>query len=202
MKRTYLRIFSAAMAAGLVFASSAPVLAHDETSTETNQATISERVAKRKAENRTVLTTVQQKRLQSRCKNAQTLLKVTIEKANKVHTNRDKIHTDLLGKLANLETKLAAAGVNTTELKAQIADLTTKIETFQADSTAYIEAAQDTAALDCQADPAGFKASLEASRASLKKLQADAVAIRTTLAQQIKPGLAASKTELETKKAE
>jgi hypothetical protein len=187
----------------LVVAASVPVFAHeaDEHAAETAQpSTLADRVAKRKADLKTKLTTVQQKRVQSRCKNAQTLLKVTIEKAEKIQTNRDKIHTDLLNKLTNLETKLAASGVDTTELKAQIADLQTKVDTFKTDSAAYIQAAQDTAATDCQADPVAFKASLEAARASLKKLQTDAVAIRTSFAQQIKPQLADAKSKLETQK--
>lgn len=161
-----------------------------------------ERITKHKAEIKTKLTTVQQKRVQSRCKNAQTQLKVVTDKAIKTQANRDKIHTDLITKLTNLEVKLAASGVDTAEFKAQIADLQTKIDTFKSDSATYIQAAQDTASLDCQADPVGFKASLDASRASLKKLQADAVAIRTTFAQEIKPRLAAAKAKLEAEKAE
>ena len=170
--------------------------------TNTQATQLTERVAKRKSELKTTMTTVQQKRLVSRCKNAQTLLKVTVDKATKIQTSRDKIHTDLLDKLTKLEAKLATSGVDTTELKAQIDALKVKIDTFKADTTAYLQAAQDTADLDCQADPVGFKASLEAARASLKKLQADAVAIRTTFAQDIKPRLAAAKTKLEAEKAE
>jgi chaperonin cofactor prefoldin len=161
-----------------------------------------ERITKRKAELQTKLTFAQQNRLKFRCKNAQTLLRVTIDKATKIQTRRDKIHTDLLDKLTKLEVKLAATGVNTTEFQAQIASLKTKIETFKTDSAAYLQAAEDTAALDCQADPEGFRASLEASRAALKQLQTDAVAIRTTFAQEIKPRLAAAKAELAAKKAE
>lgn len=179
---------------------------HAHTTTEVNTADQekqrTDRVTQRKAELKTRLTTAQQKRVQSRCKNAQTLLKVTIEKTTKVQSNRDKIHADLLDKLTRLEAKLAASSVDTTEFKTQIASLKTQIDTFKTDSATYLQAAQDTAALDCQADPVGFKASLETSRAALKKLQADAVAIRTTFAQEIKPRLAAAKTELETKKAE
>jgi hypothetical protein len=212
MKRKYLIGLLAPVMIGALMISTLPVRAQSttpETTTDpgttetTNQEKQrTERVAKRKAELKTKLTTLQQKRVQSRCKNAQTLLKVTIEKTAKVQTNRDKIHTDLLEKLTNLEAKLSASGVDTTEFKTQIADLKTKIETFQTDSAALLQAAQDTAALDCQADPAGFKASLEASRTALKKLQADAVAIRTTFAQEIKPRLAAAKAELDAKKAE
>ena len=203
MKKTYLQAVSILAVLTLVVSAAAPVLAKeasDQTTEETEKTTVADRVAKRKTELKTKLTTVQQKRVQSRCKNAQTLLKVTIEKATKVQANRDKIHADLLNKLTNLETKLVASGVDTTELKAQITDLQTKVNTFKTDSAAYIQAAQDTAATDCQTDPVAFKASLEDARATLKKLQVDAVAIRTTFAQEIKPRLADAKSKLETQK--
>lgn len=209
MKRSYLIGFIVTATVSAFMITTLTVQAHTDTTAHTHTTDAAsvekqqaDRIEKRKAEIKTTLTTVQQKRVQSRCKNAQPLLKVTTEKTIKIQVNRDKIHTDILNKLTSLETKLAASGVDTTAFKVQIADLTTKIETFKADSAAYQQALQDTAALDCQADPVGFKASLEASRAALKKLQADAVAIRTTVAQNIKPRLAEAKTKLETKKAE
>ncbi len=213
MKRNYLISFAVIVTAAALLIATLPARAHTDgeahTHTETTTTeTVSpekqrtERVEKRKAEVKTALTTVQQKRVQTRCKGAQTLLAINAEKAAKIQTNRDKIHTDILDKLTKLEVKLATGGVDTTTFKEQIASLKTKVETFKTDSAAYLQTVQDTAALDCQADPVGFKASLEASRAALKKLQTDAVAIRTTLAQEIKPRLAAAKAQLETKKAE
>lgn len=212
MKRKYFIGLTLTMMIGALTVGILPVRAHEtgeehahtttETDTVTQEKQRTERVTKLKAEAKTKLTTVQQKRIQSRCKNAQTQLKVTIQKATKIQVNRDKIHTDLITKLTNLEVKLAASGVDTTDFKVQIADLQAKIDTFKSDAATYLQAAQDTAALDCQADPVGFKASLDASRASLKKLQADAVAIRTTFAQEIKPRLAAAKAALPAEKTE
>lgn len=179
--------------------------AHTETTTTETvnpEKQRADRVEKRKAEIKTVLTTVQQKRVQTRCKSAQTLLGVSTGKATKIQTNREKIHTNILDKLTKLEAKLATSGIDTTDFKTQITDLKTQVATFKTDSAAYLQSMQDTATLDCQADPVGFRASLETSRSALKKLRTDALAIRTTLAQEIKPRLAAAKTELETRKAE
>lgn len=212
MKRNYFIGLTLTLMIGALTFGTLPAQAHEtgeehaHTTTEPDTATQekqrAERITKHKAEVKTKLTTAQQKRVQSRCKNAQTQLKVVTEKAIKTQANRDKIHTNILTKLTNLEVKLATSGADTTDFKAQIADLQTKIDTFKSDSATYIQAAQDTAALDCQADPVGFKASLDASRASLKKLQVDAVAIRTTLAQEIKQRLATAKAKLEAEKTE
>lgn len=212
MKRNHLIGFTVTVMVGALLVSALPVRAQSITPKTTtdpgtteaaNQEKLrADRVAKRKADFKTKLTNTQQKRVQTRCKNAQTLLNVNIGKAIKIQTNRDKIHTNLLEKLTKLEAKLESSDVDTTKLKTQIADLKTKINTFKTDTATYIQAAQDAAAVDCQADPVGFKASLEASRAAIKTLQADAVAIRTTFAQEIKPRLAAAKTALETKQAE
>lgn len=209
MKRNYFIGLTLTVMVGVLTLGILPVQAHEtgeehahatDVDVASQQKQRSDRIAQHKAELKTKLTTAQQKRVQARCKNAQTQLKVVTEKAVKVQANRDRIHSNLLARLTALETKLAAGGVDTTDFKAQIANLQTKIDTFKTDSAAYVQAAQDAAELDCQADPVAFKASLEAARTSLKKLQADAVAIRTTFAQEIKPRLAAVKAELEVKK--
>lgn len=160
------------------------------------------RVEKRKADLRTKLTTVQEKRVQSRCKNAQGKLQSVTQKATAVTQNREKIYTKILESSDELKPKLVAANIDVTALDASLTELKTAIETFKTSSAAYTQAVEDTASLDCQADPAGFQASITDTRTKLQKVRTDAAAIRTIINQKVKPALTAARAELAPKKAE
>lgn len=213
MKRNYLSGLIAITISGLLIISSVPVwaqdggvqsssdsptpLAADTSSAEKQRA---DRITKLKEQAKTRLTAAQQERIKSRCKNAQTHLNKTIDKTTRAQTNRDKIHAGLVERLTILESKLSSTGLDTMELKNQIATLKSTIDTFKADTNTYIKTLQDTAVVDCQADPDAFKLSLEAARESLKKIHTDAVAIRTIFINDVKPHLAVLKQQLVTNK--
>lgn len=169
-----------------------------ETLNETQKKELSERIQKRKTEAKLRLTTVQQKRIQTRCKNAQGLVKNVSGRVKGIETNRTKVHANLVDRLKNLETKLAAKNVDTAQYKTQIAELEAKIATFNTDMAAYKQAVADLGNIeDCTSDPTAFKASLEVTRAALQKVHDDAVAIRTYVKDTIKPTLTVIRTQLE-----
>ena len=176
--------------------------APDTQSTNSAQANLKQRVEKRKVELKTKLTTAQQAKLQTRCKNAQGKLQSVTQKTTAAQQNRVKIYGKLLDNVAVLQPKLTAAGVNTTSLDASIVELKAAIELFKTSSAAYELAIKDTAELDCQADPVAFQASLTDARAALQKVRTDAGTIRTITNQKVKPALVAAKTALAETKAE
>lgn len=168
----------------------------------TTQSAMKDRIEKRKAELKTKLTTAQQNRLQNRCKNAQGKLQSVTQKTTAAQQNREKIYTKLLDRIAELQPKLVAAGVDTTQIEASVTELKTAIESFKTSSAAYEQAVKDTAELDCQADPVAFQASLTSSRTALQNVRSDAAGIRTITNQKVKPALVAAKAKLSETKAE
>jgi hypothetical protein len=108
------------------------------------------------------------------------------------------VYPNLVDRLNKLETKLAAAGADTTELKTEITMLQTKVDTFKTDLAAYKQSVADLVDMDCTSDPTGFKASLEDARAGLTKVREDGVAIKTYVNDTIKPTLKSIRASLET----
>ena len=173
-----------------------------ETLNETQKKELSTRIEKRKAEAKLRLTAVQQKRIQTRCKNAQGLVKKVSGRVKGIETNRTKVHTNMVERLKSLETKLAAKNVDTTQYKAQIAELETKIATFNTDMAAYKQAVSDLGNIeDCTADPTAFNASIEVTLEAIQKVHNDPVAIITYVKDTIKPTLAAIRVQLDGAKA-
>lgn len=169
--------------------------------TEAQKKAMQDRIQQRKDAQKLKLTTAQQKRLKDRCKNAQGKIVSEQAKTNGIETSRTKIYTDTVSRLTTLETKLAAQGLDTAALKTAITTLKTQIATFNTDLAAYKDAVSDLAAMDCTADPTGFKASLEATRTARKKVREDANAIRAYNKDTIKPTLAALRAQLAAKPA-
>lgn len=169
-----------------------------ETLTEQQKKELSERIQKRKSEAKAKLNYTQEKRLKSRCKNAQGLVRSVGSRVKGVETSRGKVHTNLVDRLKSLETKLKSKGVDTTTLQSQITELEAKIATFNADLAVYKQAVSDLGNIEgCTADPAAFKASLEAARSALTKVREDAVAIRSYVKDTIKPTLKEIRAQLE-----
>lgn len=149
---------------------------------------VADRIAQRKATLKTKLTTIEKTRLMAKCKASQQGgLNTEKGRIKGLETSRSEVYKNLLSRLNDLSERLKAKGMDTTSLNADIATLSSKIDTFNADLTTYKQAVSDLAGMDCATDPDGFKASLETARTALKKVNDDAAAVRAYLTTTIKP---------------
>lgn len=182
----------------LVFGTAAALESHEtttNTNTNTEQTTaekqqlLKERLEKRKAELKAKLTALEERRIQQKCKAAQTVLTNIHNRAEKAQSRREEGYDKLVNRLNELEAKIAARGVDTTELKSQIQTLSEKTKTFNEDLKNYVQALDDMAKMDCSNDPTAFKATLEAGRTLREKLKKSAADIHNYVKETIKPTL-------------
>lgn len=175
---------------------------HEEQNAETYQTTVlatngesggnspddvKRRVAERKEALKTRLTAAKQARIKNRCKASQGKLGSLQGRITGLETSRAQVYQNLTNRLTRLSEQLATHNVDVTELNTQITELTTLTEAFTTDLTAYKTAVADLAAMDCESDPEGFQASLESAREARAKAAESAKAVRTYLAETIKP---------------
>ncbi|HSX46953.1 MAG TPA: hypothetical protein VLF87_03130 [Patescibacteria group bacterium] len=162
-------------------------------STDSNQATsddikgLADRLAARKAELKTKLTTLEKTKITTKCVAAQGLISSVKGRVKGIETSRGEVYKNMVDRLTDLSGKLKAKNVDTTALDADIATLQGKITTFNTDLATYKQAVTDLSAMDCKSDPDGFKASLDAARSALTKVSQDALAIRSYVNDTIKP---------------
>lgn len=177
----------------------------DNTANETKQVQLSDsqkqemskRVQKRKSESKQRFSALQQKRIQTKCKNAQVPVRAAVGRLQTIQTNRTKAHANIVEKLRKLETKLENKGIDTTQLSTQITELEAKVATFNTDLAAYKQIVEDVGNMeDCSTDPVAFGTSLEDARSALQKVHDDAQAIRSYVKETIKPTLKTIKTQL------
>lgn len=166
-----------------------PKVAQNQTTAEERNAKLKERLDKRKAELKVKLSAIQEKRVQTRCKNSQTFTTKISTRATNIEANRSQKHSTVVDRLTTLQNKLEAKNIDSAGLPAQITELKAKIAVFNTDWAAYKEAVADVSEMDCVADPNAFKASLESARASLKKVRADSADIKAYIKTTIKPTL-------------
>lgn len=172
------------------------------TLTDEQKKSLAERVEKRKTELKTQLKASEKARLKTKCKASQGKISSIRGRIKGIETSRSEVYKNMINRLTNLSDKLENKGADTTELDATIAELQTKIETFNTDLAAYKQAVSDLADMDCEADPDGFKASLEAARTALATVNQDALAVRSYLQDTIKPLLKTIRAQLAEAKPE
>jgi len=158
--------------------------------------TLQQRLDKYKAAVKTRLTAVQKTRVQARCKASQGNVSTLKGRITLLKQKRHESYDHLMTHLHELNTKLKEHELNTVEYEKQLAELQTKVDTFQTDLAKYEEAATDLAAMNCMADPDGFKASLETARTLRAAVVQDGKAIHDYLSSTIKPTIQAFRSQL------
>jgi len=178
--------------------SSGIALAQTETTTDTDNTSLAQRLADRKARLQTKLTTAQQVRLKARCKAAQGLLNPMREKVAAIQKNRVNAYDALSDQLNSLITKVGDKA-DTTELKTELDTYHDKVNDFETSLNDYKQAVSDLVDVDCVSDPAAFKASLDSARTLLTDARTKAADIRTYVTDTIKPSLQKLRDQLRSK---
>jgi len=207
MRKRINLLVSCVLAVPLLVVGTVAALESSETNSESSQTTaekqqeLRDRLEKRKTELKTKLSTIESRRIEQKCKTAQTVLSNIHNRANKAQTRREQGYDKLINKLKGVEAKIAALGIDTTELKDQITTLTEKVNTFNEDLKNYVQALDDMAKMDCSTDPTAFKATLEAGRTLREKLKTSGAEINKYVRETIKPTLVTLRQAVADKKA-
>jgi hypothetical protein len=173
-----------------------PVVAHAETTTTTTTETVTtetttQRIGKYKLTLKVQPTAAEQIKIKANCKAAQVKGRILSAQINQKVVLRSAAYVSVTGKIDSLITDLKAANVDTTKLQTESDALQKLITTYGTDLKAYQENITDMNAVDCVADPVGFKAALETARASQATVLKDIKAIRAYVNDTIKPTLQA-----------
>lgn len=178
--------------------SSSEVMAQtsEQNSPKPNPEELKARLQQRKDALKVRLNTAQKTRLQASCKNAQGKLQSVAGRINGIETSRNEVYGHMIEHLEELSTKLKAKNVDTVTLDEQINALKDQMAAFKTSLTEYKQAVVDLAAMDCQADPEAFKASLDQAREFRKTLHVSGQNIRMYVKETIKPTLVTIRAEL------
>jgi ABC-type transporter Mla subunit MlaD len=171
-------------------------LSDTSNSTSESQATFDQRQEDRKQALKIALTAVEKVRIKDRCKAAQGKVSSVVQRANGISTSRSEVFGNVTTKLNTLVDKLKARSADTSELEADIAVLNTKITKFNTDFATYKQAINDLAAVNCQNDPAAFKAALLAGRNALDQVKKDSNDVKAYLKDTIRPLLTTIRSQL------
>jgi hypothetical protein len=174
------------------------------TETETNDDKVArtKRVENDKKNLKETVTDDEKKHISDKCVSAQEIVKKKQDDNNAAETSHLEIYNTIVTNLQALSTTLASKGVAVKTLNIEIASLQLTIKNYIADDSAYKQALNDLALLDCKTDPVAFKATLEDARTKQKIVLSDAVAIRSYLSNTIKTTLVAIKDTVKTDAAQ
>lgn len=160
--------------------------------TAEQKSAVKQRMDKRKAEVKALVSAAEKQRIQRNCKNAQGKLSSLRGRITGIETSRAQVHDNLVTRLKKVSEKAGTTSEGT-ELTAQIATLEEMITKFKLDLAEYRLVVGDLADSDCAADGEAFKDALVQAREAQKKVQADAIEIKKYVNDTIKPTLLAIK---------
>ena len=170
-----------------------------DTATQTAESTVSEqktRIEEYKTKQKKQLSTDEEKKVAGICKNSQ-------QKLEKINTNIASILVKRQEKLDKIVNKLKALELKVQETAIDTTQINNAITTFEAKSTALSEGfaeyqlvLDDASTIDCETDPEGFKASLEAARAKRAEVRTMATEINDYIRDSVRPVLTQIKTSL------
>lgn len=151
--------------------------------------TLEQRISQRKAERTIKLEKKDETRLIAQCDKTQTKLRDVQQQAAGAATNRAKTYQQIDAQLWIIIGRLKLAEKDTFKLEKARGQLSEKAAIFQAIGDNYRQSLDDSVVINCQADPAGFKALLETTKIYYGQWRDQATNIKTFLINDIKPAL-------------
>lgn len=128
------------------------------------------RTEERKTRLKTKLDAASTQKLSGKCVSAQAKLKVVSAKLRQTNEKYLPKYEEFIQKAEKLELSLSDDGVKSSELLLQIGQAKTKYEAVKTAAAKLQTSLDDTVAMDCKADPAGFKSAVDDARAEAKLL--------------------------------
>lgn len=181
--------FIIAVAAVFFAALVRPVAAQVPPATPGAATTLQQRIEQRKTERNVTLSEPEYKRLISVCNAAQTKIRAVQQKATPAVAKRAETYRQIDGKLWVTIGKLKLANKDTFNLETNRTMLAAKIATTQQTGANYLQSLDDTLAIDCKVDPAGFKALLETARIYHTQLRDQSADTRNYITNDVKNSL-------------
>lgn len=128
---------------------------------------ISQRVSRVKPD----LSDEQKRNYKLRCKGAQTKVSKHLDNAKRFSDNHDKKFDTFLDKTSSLVDKLETEGKDVATAQTVIEKAANANVAVKTAYESYVLALTDTAEIDCQIDPAGFRASIDEAKQKFRDLR-------------------------------
>lgn len=185
--------------ASLLFFSAANLNAQTPPADTAPGSTLEQRVAQRKQERAITLDERTTERIQNRCVNAQNKIRSIRDTYTASSDNRNNVYKDVDAKLWVVIGSLKLVDKDTFKLEQQRLELAGKIKSFDNSTTQLRQTLDDMTAINCKADPVGFKALLETARLYNGQVRTSFTNIRSYIIDEIKPTLSAQANDLKVK---
>jgi hypothetical protein len=152
-----------------------------------NETTREERIEARKEKLERRLSQVQQNIVKTRCSVVKGVVNASQARIKSFEAKRTQVYSRLVVRLEELGPKLQAAGADTTTYDSQVAELKTMVESYETEIAALTQAVTDLKDMDCEADPEGFVATIQAAAERRQTVIEKGREIRTYLKETLRP---------------
>jgi hypothetical protein len=170
----------------LSFGSSIAAAASEATNSQ--EPSVTQRVAARKNSLKLQLTAAQSQKLAKNCTSAQKRLKNIADQDEAKAAKRKQVYTNISARLAKVSDGLSRKGVDITDLTKLQQQFNTSANQYLIDASDYESSLDDLSQMDCSSDPAGFEVTLMSARQLRIKMASDTgqvASAKTSIAQAV-----------------
>lgn len=146
-----------------------------------------ERLQKYKDQATVKISANEEKRIAGACKSAQQITDKLSSDLTAVAERRSKAYTTVSDKISSLITRLEAVEVDAAELQASLTEFDSQVAALLESISEYKLTVEDISLMDCESDPAGFKAAIKSAKEQRVELVNSSQAIRSYISTIIKP---------------
>lgn len=165
---------------GVVLLLAVPVLV----AAQNTKDTLEQRIARKKTEQKIVISPAEKSKLVTTCKGAQSAVFKMQTNVAGDETKKLAVYKIATDKIETLETRLKGISqIDSSAFSATVLDTKKTVEKFKSDVADLKNSLEDIFSINCVADVEGFKALLESSRSSYKIIKQDSVDIQKSLAE-------------------
>ncbi len=183
----------------LAFAGFAVVKADTSPANTPPGSTLQQRITQRKNERQSRLNIDDKQRLQSQCTLAQSKLRTLGDTYSSSSDKRDKVYRNIDATLWIIIGKLKLADKDTYSLEQQRTSYIKRVQAFENQSDQFQQAVKDIVAMNCKADPTGFKALLQTARLYNAQIRSSFIGIKSYLIDTIQPTISKQSDSLKLK---
>jgi hypothetical protein len=182
---------------GLLLLLAPPLLAQSVPESSLLQLSAEERLASVQSAYGTALSDAQKTRLSNVCSTVQGILKQYVEKSTAASENENSIYSGIITRIGSMQAQFGVSNIENAEFDEVVREYSVRLNNLKTSYELHHALLGDAIAMDCTANPVGFKALIAAAKAAHPDIVTKRTSIKLYTADVVRPAIELIKTDLQ-----
>lgn len=183
--------------AGLLLLPAPPLLAQAVPESSLLQLSAEERLVKVQAEYGTTLFDAQKTRLSNVCSTVQGILRQYVDKSKAASENENSIYSGIISRIGSVQSQFSVSNIENAEFDGVVREYSVRLSSLKTSYELHHALLGDAIAMDCAANPVGFKSLIAAAKAAHPDIVTKRTSIKLYTADVVRPAIEQLKSDIQ-----